>query len=270
MINKEFSEYNVTNLERGMMILELLAEHPEGLGISDIAIALDFPKNSVYRVTGAMYFRGFLVRDEKSKKFLLSHKLLSLGYNVLLQNGLLETARPLMRKLRDDIRETVVLCAMDGLRAIVLDSVPGTHLFRFVVETGMHSTLHASAQGKVLLAFMDSQAAGKIIDRLTFERLTENTITDRNLFLDELATVRSCGYGIERGEGLDGVSCVSAPIFDKTGEAIAAITVTGPTSRLQYESFEDVGRKMVSIAMEISQNLGYISLGKDAAKNPIL
>ncbi len=262
MMHNEFSEYNVTTLERGMMIIELLAQHPEGLGISDIALILDFPKSFIFRATGALHFRGYLTRDEKSKKFLLSSKLLSLGYNVLQQSGLLETAMPLMRKLCDDVGETIVLCAIEGSQGIALDSVPGTHPFRFVVETGMHFPLHTSAPGKALLAFMDGQAAKKIINRLSFERFTENTITDGKLFLDELKTVRSCGYGTDRGEEYDGVACVSAPVFDKSGKAIAAVTVTGPTSRLTYESLEDVGRKTVSTAMAISVEMGYNSLGK--------
>lgn len=264
-MHKEFSEYNVTNLERGMMIMELLAQHPEGLGTSEIGRILDFPKNFVFRATGALYFHGYLARDEKSKKFLLSPKLLSLGYNVLQQSGLLETAMPLMRKLRNDVGETIVLCVIDGTQGIALDSVPGTHPFRFVVETGMHFPLHASAQGKVLLAFMEDHAANEIIDSLSFERFTEYTITDRKLFLDELETVRSCGYGTDRGEELDGVACVSAPIFDKSGKAIAAVTVTGPTGRLEYESLEDIGCKTMSTAMAISIEIGYHCLGSNIA-----
>ncbi len=94
MLQEDLSEFKMTNLERSLMIMELLMQYPEGLGISDIGRILGFPKNFVFRATGALHFRGYLARDEKSKKFQLSRKLLSMGYSVLQQSSLLEISIP--------------------------------------------------------------------------------------------------------------------------------------------------------------------------------
>ncbi len=260
------SEFKMTNLERGLMIIELLMKHPGGLGTSDISRILDLPKNFVFRATGLLYFKGYLARDEKSKKFSLSYKLLSMGYGVVHQSSLLEIASPLMRKLRNDVGETVLLSVVEGTEGVVLDSVAGVHPFRFVVEVGSRFPLHVSAAGKATIAFMEQDAASKIIQNMTFEKLTDNTITDPKRFLKELETVRSCGYSTDRSEGFDGCNCVAAPIYDKSSKVIAAVTVTGPTSRITCESIDAVGDKVLAATSAISVELGYFDSANDSKK----
>jgi IclR family transcriptional regulator, acetate operon repressor len=263
-VNVDASEFKMTNLERGLMIIELLAEHPGGLGTSDISRILDLPKNFVFRATGVLYFKGYLARNEKSKKFSLSHKLLSMGYGVVHQSSLLEIAAPLMRKLRNDVGETVLLSVVEGLEGVVLDSVAGLHPFRFVVEVGSRFPLYASAPGKASLAFMEQEAAGKIIENMSFERLTANTITDPEQFLKGLEIVRSCGYATDRSEGFDGCNCLAAPIFDRSSKVVAAVTVTGPSNRVTCKSIDTVGEKVLAIASAISVELRYYDSAKDS------
>ncbi|MCF7849458.1 MAG: IclR family transcriptional regulator [Kiritimatiellales bacterium] len=251
------SELKMSNLERGLSILELLAEHPDGLGTSEMARRLDYPKNFVFRSTAALYQRGYLTRNEESKKFMLSRKLLSMGYAVLQKSGLIESAMPVMRELRDEVRETVVLCTIEEAHGLVLDHVPGLHSFRLVVDTGMHFELHSSAPGKAILANLSAKERDRIMKVMRFTRFNDNTITTKTAFTAELEEVRKTGYALDRAEELDGIHCVSAPVFNQKGEPIAAVTVTGPSNRLPAKKFPIIGTMLKAYADQISTKLGY-------------
>lgn len=247
----------MTNLERGLSILELLVEHPEGLGTSDIAATLGYPKNFVFRATGALFQRGYLERNEASKRFTLSRKLLSMGYTSVQQSSLIETALPPMRQLRDQVKETVIISGIEGTQGIVLDHVPGLHPFRFVVDTGMHFSLHSSAPGKAMLAFMEKSRREMLLTQMAFKRFTASTITSKKAYRQELEDIYTRGYACDRAEEYEGIHCVAAPVFGATGEPMAAVTVTGPSYRFKRSMFTVLGPQVQETAAFISVRLGY-------------
>lgn len=255
--NREaLAEFRMTNLERGLAILELLTECPEGLGTSEIARRLELPKNFVFRAAGVLHALGYLDRNEDSKSFTLSRKLLSMGYHVLKHTSLVEIAMPLMKQLRNEVKETVTLCAIEGQQGIVLDHVPSPHSLRLVVETGAHFHLHSSAPGKAMLAFMPEDDRDHLIGQLRFEKFTSQTITTKKAFFQALEAVRKSGYAVDMGEELEGIHCLSSPVFDERGAPVAAIVVTGPSSRLAVESFGKTGALVCRTAEQVSTKLG--------------
>ena len=254
----ELSEFKMTNLERGLTILELLVEHPAGLGTSAIARMLDLPKNFVFRATSVLHLRGYLERNEETKTFSLSRKLLSMSYHVLQHTGLIEVAMPLMRDLRDRVQETVTICAVEGTRGIVLDHVPSPHAMRLVVETGAHFSLHASAPGKAMLAYYPEEARNAVLAQLTFNRFTQRTITSRRSFAEALRATARSGYAVDLGEELEGIHCVSAPVFDEKEHPVAALVITGPSNRLRKGMLRGGGKLVKETAAAISWKLGSV------------
>ncbi|QBG48377.1 IclR family transcriptional regulator [Verrucomicrobia bacterium S94] len=253
---EELAVFKMTNLERGLAILELLKEYPEGLGTSEISRKLELSKNFVFRAASVLHSLGYIDRNEDSKTFTLSRKLLSMGYHVLKHTSLIETAMPFMKELRNNLKETVTLCAIEGAQGIVLDHVPSPHSLRLVVETGAHFQLHSSAPGKAILAFMEREERDDLISRLTFEKFTNQTITSEKAFLQTLETVRQNGYAVDLGEELEGIHCLSAPVFDEKGLPVAALVVTGPVSRLDISTFKEKGAAVRTAAGRISARLG--------------
>ncbi|MDF7824840.1 IclR family transcriptional regulator [Pontiellaceae bacterium B12227] len=253
---EEISEFKMTNLERGLTILELLTEHPAGLGTSEIARLLELPKNFVYRATGVLHLRGYLERNEDSKTFSVSRKLLSMSYHVLKHTSLIEVSMPLMKKLRNEIRETITLCAIEGAQGIVLDYVPSPHSLRLVVETGAHFQLHSSAPGKAMMAFMEKEDLDDMISRLSFKKFTNRTITTKKGFFQALETARKTGFASDLGEELEGIHCLSAPVFGEKGTPVAALVVTGPSSRFPVSVFKEHGELLKQTAAMISTRLG--------------
>ncbi|VGO14469.1 HTH-type transcriptional repressor AllR [Pontiella desulfatans] len=253
---EQLSEFKMTNLERGLTILELLTEYPDGLGTSEISRLLELPKNFVFRATGVLHLRGYLDRNEDSKTFAVSRKLLSMSYHVLKHTSLIEVSMPLMKSLRNEIKETVTLCTIEGEQGIVLDHVPSPHSLRLVVETGAHFQLHSSAPGKAMLAFMPEEDRNPVLAQLTFKKFTRQTITSRRAFLNALETVREVGYAVDLGEEMEGIHCISAPVCDERGVPVAALVITGPSSRFPVSLFKERGEQVRQAAGLISTKLG--------------
>lgn len=252
----DLAEFKMTNLERGLLILELLVDYPEGLGTSEMSRILDLPKNFIFRATSVLHLKGYLDRNEDAKTFSLSRKLLSMSFHVLNRTSLLEVAMPLMRELRNEVKETVTLCAVEETQGIVLDHVPSPHAMRLVVETGAHFNLHASAPGKAMMAFYEPEDLDRLIAALRFERFTSTTITTEAAFRQELLETKARGYSIDSGEELEGIHCVAAPVFDERRQVIAALVITGPTLRVKKEMLPDLGRCVSDVAAAISTRLG--------------
>ena len=251
------SRYHVPNLTRALRILELLAEHPEGLTTTMITDALKFPRNSVFRITSTLLEYGYLLRDEETKMFQLSQKLLTMGYTALGEETLVEKSLPVMRQLRDRFKETVPLGILHGNEGLVIEEVQGLHSFRFVLEPGRRFNLHSAAPGKVLLAFLPDEDIHKLISQISFKKFNQRTISDPESLLKCLKRVRSDGYATDRAEEIEGMHCIAAPIFNRNGYPLAAIWLTGPSYRIKEKEFVAIGNEVRKAGDRISRGFGY-------------
>jgi DNA-binding IclR family transcriptional regulator len=249
------SDYHVPNLERALVIMEFLAQNP-GSGVSCIAEALKLPKNSVFRITMSLLRHGYLLRDDATKAFFLSRKLLALGYAATNKHTVVENSLDVMRELRDLTRETVLLGTLLSTEGVVLEQVFGSHPFKFMVDAGTRFSLHTSAPGKALLAFLPEKDRESVLKSIKLTRYNERTLTTIEAMRAELDEVRRCGYGLDRAEELDGVHCVGAPILDHNNYPVASIWMTGPSSRVPAEAFPKIGAMVTEHAARISSRLG--------------
>lgn len=251
------SEQRVPVLERALLIMEHLLQHPGGLGVSDVSNQLEFPKNSVYRILHTLERFGYVDRDSETKRFILSRKLFAMAYSRPEEKTLMENSLDAMRDLRDVVKETVLLSIIADDQGLVLEQAPGLYSFRFVVEPGTRRSLHASSHGKAILAFTPEREREEVLARITLTRFTENTITEKAAFRQELSRIRSRGYAVDHAEEAEGVHCVSSPILDQHGAAVAALTTTGPAFRMPVAEFETLGAAVKEHAERISKRLGY-------------
>ena len=252
------SKYHVPNLTRALRILELLTEHPEGLTTTQITSLLKIPRNSVFRITSTLLDYGYLVRDEETLIFQLSQKLLTMGYAALSEESLIEKSIWYMRRLRDRYKETVPLGILHGNEGVVIEEVQGIHSFRFVLEPGRRFHIHSAAPGKAMVAFLPEEEREHLIKQTKFPKYNERTIVNKNDYRAELATIRKCGYAIDNSEEIEGMHCVSAPIFNRHGYPVAAIWITGPSYRIKHKEFEQIGKDIKKSTYRISKSLGYV------------
>jgi len=244
-------------LERTLSILDHLRLCPDGLTLSEIARQLRFPKNTVYRILNTLCGHEYVMRDDSTLRYVLSRKMATFSYGSAHDRTLIESSIDIMRMLRDAAQETVVISVLDNGEGIVLEQVQGLHSFRFVCDPGTRQLIYSSASTKSILAFLPEHEREAILRGITFRRVTRNTITSREQFVKTLEQVRRTGYGVDRGEALDGVHCVAAPVFNHQGYPVAALTITGQAERIPASSFQKFGTLTVEHAAQISRRLGY-------------
>jgi DNA-binding IclR family transcriptional regulator len=249
--------YQVPALDRALSILELLAQHTGGMRMREIADHLELPANSVFRITGVLEERGYLLRESGDMRYRLSRKLLSLGYKAIGEDRLLEHALPVMRRLRDDTGETVLIGVRADLEGVVVEQVGSTQPVKFLVDPGTRFPLHTSAPGKCLVGFLPPDERKRLLAQMKFPRFTPRSHTARKPYETDLVGVLKRGYAIDHAEEIDGIHCVGAPIFNHRGHPLAAIWVTGPGFRFPKTAFPRIGQLVIAAAQTISHGFGY-------------
>ncbi|MGB0257990.1 MAG: IclR family transcriptional regulator [Coraliomargarita sp.] len=251
--------FQVPNLVRGLKIIEFLVTQESPQTITEIANAMELPKNSVMRIIHALEHYDYVNREAESKRYRITRKLFSMAYRMPHEKTLIESSRDAMRIIRDEFKETVVLTVIEGARGIILEQVQGLHPFRFVCEPGVQQSLHSSASTKAILAFMPEQAQQAMLERIDYTPYTENTLSSRSALSKELVQIRRQGYALDRAEQIEGVHCVAAAIQDHTGAPVAALTTTGPSSRIDLQQdAAHIGNFIRTQTLAVSRELGYV------------
>ena len=255
MDQERISDYTIPNVSRAMRALEVLAQNPAGLSLKVLAETLNIPVNSSFRICTTLHELGYLIRDPESKFFRISKKLFPIACSAIGEKDLVELATDPMRRLKNDVHESVLLCTLlpKESRAVLVMQIPGDHFFRFIFDIGSNVALHLSAGGKCLMAFGEPDESEAILKKLKYPRFTSKTISGKRAYLKELEDVRSKGYGVDRGEWMEECHCVGVPIFNTRGIAEAALYIIGPSSRLREENFEEVAEKLKLTSQEISE-----------------
>ena len=247
----------VPNIERAITIIELLSSNEEGFSLQALIDKTGLAKTTVFRILNTFLKHGYVYK-ESNNSFVLTKKFLMLGLGGMGDENLIEKSISIMRQLKDELNETVLIGALVEEKIVMLEQVIGNHPFTFCLKPGKKVQLHISAPGKAYLAFCDTNERDLLIANMEFTRYNENTITDEGVFRKHLQEIRKQGYAIDFAEELEGVHCIGAPIFSSNGQVISILWVTGPSSRLPEKDFAKNGEIIKNYALKISERLGYI------------
>ncbi|MGE4489059.1 MAG: IclR family transcriptional regulator [Kiritimatiellales bacterium] len=253
-MNKINSKYKVPNLERALIIIELLKEHPEGLTLSEIAQAIEASPTSVFRISMTMIEKGYFSRDEETKRIRMSSKLFTVSSVGTCDKNISEIAAPYLRQLRNSTKETAllgVLLANKGQGVAILE-YPGLYPFKFLHDIGEPIILHVGAPGKALLAFLPPNEQDSILSKLRLKKYTNNTIVSKKELRRELDNVKAHGYAVGLGEWMEEMHCISAPILDRFGYPLAVAWITGPASRMPVSKVPELAIQVKSCAAQIT------------------
>jgi len=251
----------VQTIARVALILEILGHYPSGLSLGELSEKVELPKGTTHRLLTSMAYFDFIRQDQVSKHYHLGFKLVELGNNLLSHIDIRKEARPYLIDLSDDVQETIHLVVLDQNKALYIDKVD-LHSrmggLQMVSRLGSRNPLNCTAVGKVLLAYMPEMDAEIIIQQIDPDRQTNNTITDPSELKKHLNMIREKGYAVDDEENEVGVRCVAAPIRNEIGNVVAAMSVSGPTTRITNEKINDSLKFQVTeTAMKISRKLGY-------------
>lgn len=218
--------------------LDLLASFEDGraeLGVTEMARAIRVHKSTASRLAATLERAGFLSRV--GERYRLGTEIMRLGSVALRNYDVLSAMRGAMDRVAQATGETVNLAIPEGEDVLNIAEVPSSYILTSSTGwTGRRTRPHATANGKVLLAF------GVLPVPKRLERYTSATITTRKALAEELETVRARGYAVAVGELEDALVAVATPVFDGAGTCVAALSVSGPSSRLTPERLEAVAR----------------------------
>lgn len=250
----------VQTIERAAYIFDILSQTPNGLSLGELARKANLPKGTAHRLLSSMAYFDFIRQEPTTKNYHLGFKLVDLGNLLLSQIDLRRQAHSFLINLSESVKETVHLVVLDRDKALYIDKVdlhPKASGLQMVSRLGSRIPLHCSSVGKVLLAYMEKTDAEKLIWDSALAKRTKNTITDPEDLMQHLSFVRENGYAIDDEENEEGIRCVAAPIRNSSGRVEAAMSISGPTTRVTMERIETELKKLVcETANNVSVQLG--------------
>jgi DNA-binding IclR family transcriptional regulator len=247
----------VKSAERALSILELLTREERPMAFAELVEALGYPRSSLHGLLRTMTERGWLELDPVTRRYGLGIRTWEAGSVYLRAVQLAERGRPYLEKVRADLDETVQLSVLDGLDNVYIAKVDGSQRLILASEVGRRLKAYATGLGKVLLAGLPRDQVAALLEGVTIERHTANTITDRDALLAELDEVRERGYAIDREEYTIGVRCVAVPVHDYTGGVVAAMSVSVPTVRFDPNRQARALELLRAAAQDFSGALGH-------------
>lgn len=247
-------EKGVQSVSRAIDILQCFEKNEE-LGVTELSRMMGLHKSTTFGLVATLEAKGLIEKNEETGKYRLGIELFRLGTKV--NSNLRKIAVPYLEKLEKEYQETVNLVMLEDLSVLYLEKIEGTHSMRISTVVGGRLPLYCTAVGKALLAFLpEDEMIGKL-DRMVFKRYTDKTICDRETLIKSLELIRNNKYAEEFEEFQLGLSCVAAPIFNHLGKPFAAISVSGPCSRMNPHFRKDIGESLIEYTREISGKIGY-------------
>ncbi len=266
-LHKNHDSYFVPGLERGLRILEVLAEERRPLTVTELGRRLGLSRSSTFRLTYTLSQLGFIETAEGSKIFRLGPRVLNIGFAYLASQDLIELARPDLEILRNNTNVSAHLAIRDHREVLYLSCVQSRSGFLSNMNVGTRLPSYAVPMGWLLLSDLSSRELATLFAGQIFAALTGLTPRDMQDLSQRVAQSVSDGFVISRGIIESGGSSISAPVFDKNGLVAAAIDISGPDSAFDLTQIEGRYRDEVrSAAIRISMRLGYAPLHTPARK----
>lgn len=263
--HKNHAIYFVPGLQRGLMVLEAIADARRPLSVAEIAKTLALTRSSIFRLTYTLTRMGFLDALGETKTFALGPRVLNIGFAFLASKDVIEIARPDLEALRDATNVSAHLAIRDHREVLYLSCVQTRSGFLSNMNVGARMPAHAVPMGWLLLSDLTSREMSTLYEGQTLIQMTAETPRSISELKTRVAGAASRGVVVSRGFMESGGSSVSAPILDRDGRVVAALDISGPDSAFDLRELE--GRytaEVTAAAMRISVRLGYSA--KEAAR----
>ncbi|MEM6728062.1 MAG: HTH-type transcriptional regulator BhcR [Pseudomonadota bacterium] len=246
----------IKSLDRAMEVLEHLAR-VENATLSEIAGDLDQSAATVYRILVTLAGRGLVELDPESQAWHIGPRAFLIGASYLRRTGLVERARPILRALMEETGETANLAVPRGDEVMFVSQVECSASIRAFFPPGTLSPLHASGIGKALLAAMGEADRERYLAEAELVRFTDRTLTDVVDLRASLSEIAASGFAIDDEEKTEGMRCIACAVRDWSGEAVAGLSVSGPTSRVSRAQIPALSAAVMAAGSALSAALGH-------------
>ncbi len=238
-------------LTKTFRILEEIQDAPAPLTLKEIGEQTGINKSTALRILAHLERQGYLSRDLRGA-YRIAGRLAQIRPRSSLEVNLLEAAAGPLRELWRITQETVNLGILDGIEVVYLESLESPQSFRLVSVSGTRAVAYRTALGKAILAHTAAALAEPLINSFAYQPYTPRTITSPDRLREELTRVRRRGYAIDDEESVTGVRCLAAAVLDGTRSPIAAISISGPISRMSNDRLPEFAAAVRAAARQIA------------------
>lgn len=250
------NNYIVQPVYKALQVLRCLGDERRELALSEICYRVDLPKTTVFRYLQTLCECGFATHDPNTDLYRIGLRVWELGQSVHEPLRIREFALPEMRELRDRFNETVNLGVLDGREVVYLEIIESRRSLRMHAQLGGRDPIYSTALGKAVLAFLpEDQWPARLPQSLVAR--TDQTITSLAKLRNNLAASHEQGYALDDEENEDGARCIAAPIFNHQAQAMAAVSLAAPASRMTDRLLPKAAAAVIQTAQSISQRLGF-------------
>ncbi len=244
----------VQSLDRAVRVLKALSER-EGMSLSQTAEAADVAPATAYRILLTYQAHGMTSFAEDTQLWAVGAEAFRIGSSFLKRTALLDVGRPAMEALMQDTGETANIAIEDHGMALFVSQVETHQPIRAFFRPGTRTPLHVSGIGKAMMAHYSEEKLARVLSN-GLERVSEKSITDPALLREDLARIKAQGYALDDEERTAGMRCVASPVFNAFGEAVAGISISGPSVRVTLDLAAEFGAKTRAAADHITEATG--------------
>jgi len=245
----------IKSLDRAMEVFDHLST-TLGQTLSEIAADLRQSPATVYRILITLERRRLVEFERAEQLWHIGPHAFVIGSRFLRRTSLVERARPILRRLMEDTGETANLGIVQGGSVLFVSQVETHANIRAFFPPGSLSPLHSSGIGKALLADMSEERLNRMISHGPLETFTPNTLATKSALVADLAMTRQRGYAIDNEEKNLGMRCIASSVFDMHEEAVAGISISGPSIRMEPDQIARLSRFVVDAAADLTAALG--------------
>ena len=246
----------VRSVVRALSLLRLIGASENGLTLTEVADRAQVPPSTTHRLLTTLEGERFLRFDPAAGLWQVGVSAFVVGSAFARTRNLIGLAKPYLRRLVDLTGETANLFVESSGHVVCLDQVESRFTMRAITQVGGRVPMHASGSGKAILAFLSAERRDQILGTGPLDKIAKATITDRSAFTQALLELRQTGTAFDDEEHADGLRCVAAPIIGENGQPVAAVSVSGPDTRLTRERLPDIRQHVRRIAGEITAEFG--------------
>lgn len=249
------SQVNKT-VVRALEVLDLLAASDGALHLKEIALSLDRPESTTHRLLASLASKGYVEHHRHDGRYHLGWKVLLLADSFGRYTHLLNLMRPFLKSLVEMVGETVSLSVRSGMEVMYLDSLSPLQTISVRLPVGLRVPAHASAVGKVQLAFLPQPEIERLLGEHVLEAFTPATITSLAELQAELERIRATGYATDVGEYWEDVRCVAAPVFNGIGELVAGVSIAWLRGGARSGQEREFALALLDVCRWMSSELG--------------
>ena len=221
---------NTSSVEKSFVVLEYLAASGKPASLQEVTDAVKLPKPTAYRLLQTLHALGYVTRSAGSRSYLVGPRTARLA-SCDPQSGLKAMTRPLLRRLHEELNETVNLGTLSGTQVLYLDYLETTQSLRFIVSPGQSDPWFCTALGRAAAAQLSDMALDRLLAETRLQVLTPRTVGNRAELRRRIRKIREAGYAEEMEESVQGVCCLAVSLAP-LGFTAAAISITLPVHRL--------------------------------------